>query len=79
MDSNLVILKHAHAYNTSQHDRQCTYNVTLGALTKPLLPCKSNKYYIFSVCVCACVHVGEGMPVYACVRAGGYRCTSSGV
>ena len=28
-------------------DRNCTYNENCCALVQPLLPCKSNKYYIF--------------------------------
>ena len=41
--------------------RQCTY---WGAFTKPLLSWKSDKYYVFWVCVLACV--GECF----CVRVG---------
>ena len=33
--------------------RHCEYKVALRCVRESLLPCKSNKYYIFSVCMCA--------------------------
>jgi len=42
--------------STTQQDRQFTYNVQKGAFVQPLLPWKSNKYYIFSVSTCSLRH-----------------------
>jgi hypothetical protein len=33
--------------------RHCKFKVALRCVRESLLPCKSNKYYIFSVCACA--------------------------
>ena len=41
----------------TQQDRQCTYNVTLRRASESLLPWKSNKYYIFCLCMRACLWV----------------------
>ena len=69
-----------HSSAHSKLRRQCTYNVILRRVRELLLPCKSNKYYIFvCVCVCVCarspanVHVpgrmGVCMQVLACSLA----------
>ena len=50
-----------------EKDRQCTYNLKWGPFTKPLLPWKSNKYYIFlCVCVCVCVRGRVGVCLRVC-------------
>jgi hypothetical protein len=44
-----------------KQDSQCTYEATMGSFANPLLPCKSNKYYIFQVCVALFTQHAKGM------------------
>jgi hypothetical protein len=47
------IFKHS-VVDQIQHDRQCTYNVTLRWLLNHCREWKNEIYYIFWVCVCNC-------------------------
>jgi hypothetical protein len=41
-----------HAKNSlTKHDRQCTYNVTMGRVLTTIVVVEMNKYYVLCVCL----------------------------
>jgi hypothetical protein len=62
---------------TEEQDRHCLYNVTLKSLHVTLFSWRSNKYYIFRVCLCSCIHSALNVPLMLSVACPTLPCFST--